>query len=258
MKQVIQGLAIFFAALVGISSQALGQLQMESETSRAYSLGLEFGVAADISGLSYDAEQTAETPKACRENGDGKMRCTTVVVPTKASGIMVSMSKPTLPTGPLFFDYGLRLGLRFVNGQDVKTAAEEHLDEEQKEDLGPVNSAKINMYGPLTKLYLSLGFTPDNFPDTLVHFGVGAQALFGTIEVNDHQFRRAFISPLGFFEFEAVWMRLGAGSVSSYVAVDFPLGPQNIDLGTVDGYSNFELKVFGVSVGVLRFMIPLG
>jgi hypothetical protein len=256
MTRFVYGIWALVISFLGIQQAAFAQI--EAEKTRSYSLGLEFGVAADVSGLSYDAEQTADTPKVCREQGQGKMRCTTIIVPNKASGVMVTMSKPTLPSGPMFFDYGLRLGLRFVDGQDIRTAAEQHIEEGQDEDLGPVETASVSMYGPMTKLYMSLGFTPDNFPDAIIHFGGGAQALFGTIEVNGQVFKRAFISPLGFFEFETVWLRLGAGSVSSFFAVDFPLGSQKIDLGEVDGYSDFELNIYGINVGLLRFMIPLG
>jgi hypothetical protein len=221
-----------------------------------YTLGFDAGVRLDVGVLSYTADDPSGLPdSACKKNGN-KARCQTGMLPSNLSGFAFSISRPAVPQYWAFADYGFSVGFRAYEATDAKTFGKHH-DVDLSLLESPLDKASVHMYGPRFRGYFSLGLTPDYFPDLIAHLGLGGQTLFGQVRINGEEFRQSFVSFFGNLELEAVWLRLGNGSIGSFMSWEIPVGQQRLNISTIDGYSDFNLDVYAITVGVARLMVPL-
>ncbi|MGE0173286.1 MAG: hypothetical protein AB7T49_10885 [Oligoflexales bacterium] len=241
-------------------STANGAQTIVSEA-RKYSVGVDYSAGIDMGTITYTTKTSdvdGELPEACEKKGSN-LKCTTYLMPSLSSGAMVYLSKRKIPTKFYFFDYGYSVGFKTYEATDKLPTAVTDQAIINNDTEYQLDRATVHLYGPRIKGYVSLGLTPNYFPDFLLHYAWGVQTLFGEIRINDEKYRRALVTILNTYEFELVWFRTGKGSVSSFVGIDAHYGDErNLHIKPVDEFSDFSLNMFGLSVGLIRMIIPLG
>jgi hypothetical protein len=213
---------------------------------KQYQLGVDYLSVTDEAHVSYDLAAPngiAEGCAAVGDDDDGRERCQIDISGTSANRWGVFLQQAFKRQGLYYFKPDLGFAARPLRGR--MSVADAQLNEERGL---PLHQLEYSLVAVVLKPYLTLGITPQGWPDVLVSLGPALQLAAGEVTINGRKETSAFAAVsgeiiYGFVELEIVLLRFGDGALSAVASTDTANGSQR---GTkfypkgVDGMSNFR------------------
>lgn len=171
-----------------------------------YQLGIDVGETNDIANFNFDAhESDYNHADFCEDKEDfPELNECSIPFTQKSSNFGVFLEQPFKRQGLWHLDWDISFALRSFTG---KFKREEDTPEEAA--ALPIRDVNLNYYGIGSRIYVTLGITPKKWPELLVSLGPTGEAMFGSAEFNDEEFKS-----------ESAIRRSRIGELGSYISID--------------------------------------
>jgi hypothetical protein len=245
------------------SSQAFADLLSPWHYIKNYQLGFDVGERRDSAQLGFEIDRNTYYDETCSpvENSRNLVRCVHEFEDDH-SGYGIFIEQPFKRRGLWHFDYDISFDLRIV---DAKLTPVRQAQIEQKAEKNiPVRDVRLHLYSLVALPYVTLGITPEKWPELLVSLGPTGEMVWGSVNINDTRyqtaergvFRRSSVSSiLSYMQLNLVLRRFGKGYIG--LTMSHTQGDDHVQDGeilpeTIDNMSNLSLRLnkefFGVKV----------
>lgn len=195
-----------------LSGKARADLLSPWHYIKNYQLGFDVGERRDSARLGFDVNRSIYYDETCLPvQQTAHVRCEHEFE-NSTSGYGIFIEQPFKRHGLWHFDYDLAFDLRII---DSKLSPVRAAEKEKHADKNiPVRDVRLHLYSLVALPYITVGITPQKFPELLLSIGPTGEVIWGSININGTRYQTAE---------RGVFRRSSVSSIMSHMQINLIL-----------------------------------